>query len=313
MRCQPFIFLVSSALMSIDPRYYTLSGKFSFTGFLGLLLAIPIGTALFGIAYGYASVYWPFSWFNVISCVIYAGACGFLVSVAGYTAHVRSMALMRWLGSLTGLFAWYFGWAFWFYAWSDEQLFPWDPRDLASWIYDLAETGSWTALWVTPKGIALYLVWIIEAGIIFIVVNFLSTASISGSVYCESCRNWAEPDTLEPPLEALADEDPLLKALEDGRMDLLEHLRPAAPEATLALQIQIDSCRMCKQVHSLSLFELRRSFDPNGEASVEKAELLSLLKIKTEDAQHLREFMKSLAPPESNGPAIVSAKAEQST
>lgn len=116
-----------------DIRYYTHSGKFSGTGLLVVLILIPVGTALLGLIYGYVSVYWPFSWFNVLSCLLYAAGCGIFISTAGYTAHIRNVALMRWLGSLTGLFAWYFGWAFWFYAWSDEHLFPWDPRDLADW------------------------------------------------------------------------------------------------------------------------------------------------------------------------------------
>lgn len=116
---------------------------------------------------------------------------------------------------------------------------------------------------------------------------------MENSVYCEHCADWTETEVLEPRLEALADDQPLVKALEEGRFELLKHLKPVGEKWSLALQFQLDSCKSCQQSHYLTVQELTNAPNQNGEEAISATDLMRFFHLKPAQASELSDSMSA--------------------
>ena len=129
------------------------------------------GGVAFGVAfvYAYAIRYIPWVYLNVIATGIYAFLVGAAAGLVG-----------RWMGVGTGLSSFfaglfnivaavYFGWVAYIYVITEQKLLTLDVGNIFRIMGVIAEKGSWSIFGWTPKGGALYTVWVLEAVIILLI------------------------------------------------------------------------------------------------------------------------------------------------
>jgi len=116
---------------------------------------------------------------------------GFVVAVAIRFIHLHPAALSLLVLGVLAIFAWV-----WFlFILSGWQWLILDPIAIWGALVELGAEGIWTFENTTPKGWALYGLWIFEAFLTIVVP--VAIVGTNPKPYCEACRTWTRQH-LEP-------------------------------------------------------------------------------------------------------------------
>jgi hypothetical protein len=271
----------------MNGRTYEHSGRLGTGPLLVPLIAVP-ATLLLGLVYGYADAYCPIAgWVSILIVGAYTAAVSCAVGAAGTFGKVRNSGFLALSGAAAGLLALYAGWAAFDAAILGRGAPPSEPGPgylellahptvvmrIAS---AIAEHGWYSIAGATPSGLALWLLWGVEA-----VVIVGGTAAIAGSwqsdtVFCEACDQWCD-DAERRPLLALPEGGvealgPAVEGKPDG-LALLERLAASAPSATTVLRVDLKRCPGCNTSDAVRLRLLTHGLDKNGKKTTETKDL----------------------------------------
>lgn len=276
----------------MNGREYEPSGQLGIGLVLIPAVAFPL-TLLFALAYAYADVYCPIAgWVTALIVAAYVFALGALVGQVGTWAKVRSEGFMALAGVATGLLGLYAAWAAFEVAVfnrgsTDEKLsyvvVLLSPGGMWGFARAIAQEGWYSIGGATPSGLALWLLWGIEA-----LVIVLGTAAIAGGwhsdhVFCEPCDRWCDDAETTPHLalpeggvEAIA---PAVEGRADG-VTVLEGLAPIAADAPSLLKVDLKRCPTCEQTFAVRLRLVTNGVDEKGNKRTETKDLSKRLLVE---------------------------------
>ena len=267
-------------------RYYRSSGAFSP---LGIAITLGVGivaTAILSLIYGYALAWIPFIYINVFIILGYGFGVGMAVNFGGKMGKMRNRGVMLGLGLLVGLVAEYAGWVVWLYAMSSQTVLIFNPSELWDAITTLAEVGVWNLKGWTPTGVALYLMWGIEA---VMVIGLATVMGASGAddPYCERCQAWVDKSEALGPFSPELSGD-FLTDLESEKYEALSGL-VTCPPADLFVQAELNHCPGCNQLHLLTLKTVALSLDKDGKTQRSEQPISEHLLVTSEVHKTIRD------------------------
>ena len=271
--------------MAANPLYYEHSGHF---GIFGQLLMIVFGGAtaiVLGALYGYLLWYNPFVYVNFIATIVYGALCGMSVGLAAKWGKMRNAAMVLLFGLAAGLFGLYTGWVAWLHALTEQSYFaPDNPAGLLALfavIAAVAEEGVWTMFGWTPKGGALYTIWVGEAVMIVgcAVLGSINFVDESANTFCDRCNRWAEDLYTSPLLTDVLSAGALKTALE--RRDyqpLLELQTVVSPDVPGSYtRVSVQGCSKCRAFFCLDVERVELGTDSDGDRTEKASHLIDTL------------------------------------
>jgi hypothetical protein len=284
---------------------YRHSGKISLVGLLAGAAATFVGGPVLATIYSVAIAYIPFIYLNAILSGVFGAGVGFVVAFAMKSGKVRNTWLIMTMAFGATLFAHYIGWMVWvavmFFRADAEVpvlalLFPPTFFEIVG---ELASEGVWTiGRSDTPvSGFFLWLVWCIEALVVFGASLVVAFTTAEGEPFCEACENWcrAHEDVLR--LTGHADSGALsTRVLAHDLSVLTEATRPDPSEQTWH-QVDLCLCDKCGGTNTLTLSHVTLSYDKKGNAQTKKRSLVERMLLSNEQSSWVRGVASSAPAP----------------
>ncbi|MGA9523942.1 MAG: hypothetical protein WBV82_20945, partial [Myxococcaceae bacterium] len=200
-------------------------------------------------------------------------------------------------GLVVALASYYLSWAVWMFAFLhrqdvDANLLEIVTQPGALWelIGKVNEVGAWSIKGATPTGVALWVLWALEAVLVIGAAVLLAHVSLD-TPYCETCRLWAtEAERVSE--TASVDTAEVKRRLGLGDLAVLEGAGPRAPDAQMWLRLDVHSCARCNQLHTLSVIQLKLDKDGKSQNST----VVDKLWVTSADVERIRRLNASLAP-----------------
>lgn len=258
-----------------EERYYKHSGAFSISGIVSMLTVGVIVALAGGALYGFLNGLIPFIYFVFFLAV----GTGFLAGIStGFIAKlfkIRNMFAVAATAFLVGIVAVYASWVTWIYFSSDFTMLTFSPLDILDVMSNVSEKGLWSIFGWTPKGWALYLIWLIEAGLITLISMGIAYSHLDEKAFCEMCNLWAEEKTEYGPFAPIeSDITEFVTKLEENRYEVLTELKKIAEEELLYLKIEVNQCSMCHDATYMSIKVVTVEFDDKNERSEDSDNIL---------------------------------------
>lgn len=251
--------------METGARFYKPSGKVPVMGIVhSLIWGILVGAVL-SFLYVPACIHIPFIFLNAIIWLFFAGISGIGVMASVKQCKVRNPFVASLLGAFSGISTVYIHWAVYCsftygFHWNDFFRFLSHPGELFDHISRIAEHGTWSigrfGSGVDVSGIALWIVWIIEAlGIIAFPV-FVSH-NLSSELFSESQNKWLDKDAVKSERELFSGSpDDLKTQLLRGDFSSLLTLKPNPSSSSAHTRVELTSSGDPNEIY-LSVYEVK--------------------------------------------------------
>ena len=215
---------------------YKPSGKFSPLSFIYFIVTTIIALPILGLIYAYLLWYIPIVYINFLITIGYACSVGFIINIFAISfGKVRNPFLGAFFGFLGAFFALYFHYAVWVdlvinsgevignsrlgitisnIKFLDVFALATQPQLLLDYILEINKIGTWGIRSATVSGTFLYVIWAIEALVVFVisvVVNYSGTKD----PFCELENAWYKSQKL-PKFNYIDDKITLLKAISNS-------------------------------------------------------------------------------------------------
>jgi hypothetical protein len=294
--------------------YYTESGVVPAVGpAAGLIVGILV-SLIGGAVYGYADHYIHFIYIRGFMTFGFGALIGWATAKTMVKAHVRntgSILLFTLVAAIVGYYTAWIAWLSALFANSNAMthLFLSSPRWVWHMILTLNALGVWSIQDGPPvSGFALWIVWLIEMGAIF-----LSALSVARSIarkrpFCENCSQWtvgprviASTATLDP-----AD---LRERLESRQFDFVPQLPVYNGVAPEYLEWNAYKCEACKDFNALSVVKIRVQRNKRGKTQRTRKTIIDKLLIAAPDLDRLQTRPVPAPAPPTTAPLPDSALA----
>lgn len=306
-------------------QYYKHSGKVTLAGpALGLIVGLPAAVAL-GFVYAYIDLYSPIVYLNVLLCMAFGAALGAVPGVVMRAGKVRNVPVALAVVAVVVLAGYYTCWIAWVCAVFDRyaerprdftQLdLALSPRALVDIVSALNEQGTWSIGHSysssssssnhnsNVSGIALGLVWLVEAGMIVTFAYLAARHFAAGLPFCEVCDRWCEKAVVLARL-APGDAEQTRRSMEAGDFGYLAHLRSAAGAAGTGAhwwQVEHHRCPKCDKLHVVTVNDVVLSVDRRGKQTQKKRPVVNRLVVAAEQMPGLRAAMAAPQMPPAYG------------
>jgi hypothetical protein len=288
-------------------HYYQPSNRFSVGGVLLLLSVGGVAAALLAFTYVYAVWYIPFIYVNFLLTLGFGFLLGVVLTQLVRTGKLRNPVLATILAAGVGLVACYVQWALYltlmFNMTSVESFgrrasvahtsFSADvmvgillnPGSILEAMSELAASGSWSLMGVTPSGIFLYLIWLVEAAVI-VGAPVLLVRNQATEPFSETANEWAEEEELPVLVAHISDPAATRASLE---ADDFSALRPLAedPERMFA-RLKLHCAPNDTACAFLSLENVTVSIDDKAKESETTTNVVEYLRVSAQRCQELR-------------------------
>ena len=250
-------------------KLYEHSGNLGISVPLILLGGISGAVILAGI-YSAAIVYIPIGGsISFLFTFAFAFGLGYMNSWLGYLGKCRNINLINIMGLGTALIGLYWAWVFFVYFLLSKTgaqglnllKMSTSPVVLFDVIKSINSTGWFTIKGATPTGIVLWVLWSIEALIVFFFAFELSSSKIDERVFCEDCNEWApEGDDIDLDLPETPEE---IQQIAQGEFSIISQLYKADKNFFPRLIIKPVACLGCSRTRAIRLVlaELQASED----------------------------------------------------
>lgn len=272
--------------MSSTNRPYAHSGKLG--GSLVVVPLVGVAAAVFlAMVYAFVTVHVPIA--GYISILFILGlslGVGYACSFALIRSHCRNPKAAAIMGFLIGVFTLYADWV-WFefvllrdagvdIPWSEVPRLFLEPGTIWDVAKDISETGWYSIFGMTPKGVFIWILWLIEAVIVIGIITVMSAAAIPDRTYCEPCRVWAA-DSPEKRLQ-LTEDQALLERAWAGDIEALSLLPLAIRREYPQLAIETSACPRCEDTNTYRVNVIQ----PDNEGKEQSAPLTQRVLISEE-------------------------------
>jgi hypothetical protein len=220
--------------------YYKPSGKISVLSILICSLAVLLGTILIGIIYTYAVWYIPLIYINFLLTIGSGFALFILISFLTHRFKSRSKLFDMAISVIASVLLVYVNWVIWVdlvlnsgetYGIDNQigitvsgssisgvlELFL-NPKEVLNYANIINGYGTWGIKGGTVSGTFLWIIWIIEAAILFGFTPFM-TLFKEAEPFCEIENEWAEKKEVNHTFKFVANGDELKRDLENNKFE----------------------------------------------------------------------------------------------
>ncbi len=215
--------------------HYQHSGKAPAAGILITLTGGLIAGVVLGLIYGFL-IYWsPFVYINAFVTFGFGVAIAGVVGALGVAGKIRNVAILSAIALVVSLVGYYVHWAVWVarFTATDIVSVATSPGPLWEVVVSVNALGPWSIFGWTPAGVALWIIWGIEA---FVIVGF-GTMSARGWIdlpFCERTGQWTTEETLPAHFQPVDINRPA-----DTPQSLLESLQPLDGPSSAFTEVSI--------------------------------------------------------------------------
>ena len=308
--------------------YYRNSGRTPIVRlFLALLTILP-AVAIAGGVYALIAAHLPMLRFAKLVLILAALLmAGFAFAIGGLTgkmlmwARVRNLAMVWIVAVLAAVVAWYVSWVTWEWhmftqAEPDIPKIPFlfglfiRPRAVWSFANAINRVGTFGLKNDTIKGPFLWILWLIEAGVVLGVASIVPYRMVRRLAFCESCQKWGRNREGILSVGPAEDEERLRARLALKDLSALEELGPADFSAPRRLRVDLQNCQTCDQMHLLSVYRIDVGYK-DGNRTEKAKPLVDRLWLDPAQARTVEEIRDRLYSGPS-APAEQPAAAEES-
>lgn len=246
--------------------YYRHSGIIPPIGVICIILFGTICAVFLGGIYGFAAHAIPYAMLRILLPLFYGSAIGWIIGTTGKKCKIRNPYVLLFTGIIFGIFAVYTEWVSWLFAVSQRKLLLLSPMELFLTIKIIAVQGVWSFKGTTPKGWALYTIWMAEASVIIGCCAYFSYKIVKSSAFCETCNLWLEKDTPLSFLTPIDNAAELKTQISSGNWAILTGLKfnPGIQHYT---RLELSSCGSCKNLFILTVKDITIETDSKGKQS----------------------------------------------
>ena len=243
-------------------HFYKPSGRFGPLAIPLLLISGGTAAAILAYLYSYAVFYIPFVYLNFFLTLGFGLLVGAATGVGGTLGRSRSGLLGAVGGIVTGAGAVYFSWVVYVHVVFEGDVWLFEPAPLLDAVLAIAEEGVWQIRSIRPTGIALYIIWAIEA-LIIMGGSLALGAGMAMQPFCESCGRWVDDEKKLQPLSALRDPGALKRQMEAGDLSQLQELTAGQVDQIHSV-VQFKACPGCSQFRLVSVQAISVKKDNKG-------------------------------------------------
>jgi hypothetical protein len=158
----------------------------------------------------------------------------------------------------------------------------------------VAKEGTWGLMSDTPvRGILLWIVWVVEAGIILGIAAIYPYERVRKRPYCEQTRMWMKQKEEIFPLEIISNPEAFKSSLDQGDFSKLKALKPAPPNSMSFTQLEL---RNSPVLFLATIKHLDIKIDKKGKEEKKENIIAEYLVVTSEDYEALRRMQP--APPD---------------
>lgn len=275
---------------------------YSHSGRLGTgLFVIPVvgivASSVLAVAYAYADVYIPLAGYvSFILTFAFAAGVGFAISHSAVMAKCRNTGFVYVAGFITSLLALYASWVAFAYVLLRRELSS--DMDITIWgmfaepgrIWELAcflnEDGWYSISSWTPKGVALWILWSIEAVIVIGTITLIAGHEVSSRVFCERCERWCRPVNDMMHL-MVTDNDDLMARIAGGNLVAMGELPIAPATTTPFFRIGMSRCDSCTDTATFRMQLVGHQQKKDGELEEQTTEIFGNRMLTAEQMKRL--------------------------
>ena len=248
---------------------------------------------MLGIIYGIGTGLCPFIYINALITWGYGTVLGITLGKVAKSMKFPNTTIGSMLTAGIGIFGTYTAWIGWIFYASNWEAIAWHPADVAAIMKQLAAEGGWSIFSFTPKGIVLYLIWLLEAGIIifFTRSKYLESVSLP---YCEHCQQWAEKFSVYLPLKQIQDGDSVRASLEAEGYQALDDLQIDAEATDQFGQASLFQCERCDNLNVLTLSNVKVTVDKEGNANTENEPVVANILVSLAACNRLKPLEEAM-------------------
>jgi hypothetical protein len=281
---------------------YRHSGKITL---VGIPLTVSLGVitaAVLGLVYSYIIVYDPIIYLNALCTVLFGLATGWAVATGARIGKIRNPYLAGAYGLLFGCAGLYFAWVadYWARTESPFELAAFEPSELKDYITFFYDNGMWSisnhgGKGTTVSGIALAIIWFIEACTVIGAATYMAFKSIADSPFCEACNQWVKRN----PGAALVKYSAVVRqGLAAGNLAVLDNALGASKTEKVYTQLDLYSCAKCDNSIFLSASDVAITVDAKGNRKKNKTPLVKHLVVGADDVPRILAAGKRVSLPE---------------
>jgi len=257
-------------MASTNVRFYHHSGKAPLLGLIimGIIgfVTIPILAAIYALLVRYI----PFIYINALVVIGYAYVLSFVLSWAAKKGKIRNMVILGLAAFFFGVLADYIGWVVWLATLAGNPMFLLEfffPIDILQFITVIAEKGAWTLRGMTPTGMALYLVWFIEACIVIGGTTYLTVVSLASTPFCEDSDVWADKKSALGIFYPVKNISQFKNLVIQGSFTPFNELKPLSSFSDNYTLLEVYECEQCKSFFVLNVNDVVIKTDNKGRKS----------------------------------------------
>lgn len=261
--------------------YYEHSGSWTAGGVFMMSAAGFLSSAILGLVYGYFHYWNPFIYFNAAGTFFLGLIVGGVVGETGKFMDQRSTGMAAALGALMGLFTVAWAWSVWIKAAGLAPGFLFDPMEILAVIKAAAGKTVWQIKGITIEGLAVKVIWIMEAGVILILPLLVAAGMIGNAPYCERCGLWLpEPFKVEK-LAPIIEPENFRTNVERGIFAPAAALSRLNGEPSTYTRLEVSSCPGCRGINVFSAVACTVTKE-EGEVSVDEDLVVDQLLVNAE-------------------------------
>lgn len=273
--------------MPTGDLYYRHSGRAPMGGVVAMLLVAGVAQAVIAAVYGALVFFSPFIYFNFLGTLGVGFVGGWLIRKIGMATHVRNLPVYLLAAAVVGLVGLYAAWVGWTYALlersfiiniDDAPVSIFSPIALAYLIEQVGREGIWSigSDEQPVRGMMLYAVWLVEAGIL-VISPIVVAAAVRGEAYCEQTGCWLSEHTAIGPFEPISMPIDFRTKMEDGNFGVIGELKPLDHEPRNGerfAMITLSHAGQDQSTHLLSLNNVELKLDKQGKAQLSELPII---------------------------------------
>jgi hypothetical protein len=280
----------------VQPQFYRPSGRVSL---LGLFVAWIVGGVVASagaLVYAAVLVYNPSAYLGVFLPMAFGAAIGGMTAAAGKRFKIRNPIVLTVFATMLTMGGYLISWPPWMWLTLSrlEQpidfvavIFPPTFVDILGLMY---ENGVWTigtsSSGGAVSGVALGIVWLCEAVLIFGAAALTAYTVGAMGVFCETCEEWCVR-TKELLRHVGSSTTQLTHELSNRDLKSLERTPRAHPGSNEWVESDLYACR-CGATNTIDVFGCTRTFDRRGQPRVQRISLVKHLLITKQEADWTR-------------------------
>ena len=296
----------------VGDLYYRHSGRTPIVRLLAALTAVLPAAVVMAVVYGAAVVYLPkVGYVKLVLILAVLLVIGFGFGVGGVTgymlkwARVRSIAAVAVVSLLAAALAYYVSWVTWETLILGREGVEVPPLRLLARpdaVWGVATMINHTGTIVfgteeTPiKGPLLWVLWVVEAGVVVGIGSQVPVRMLRHLAYCEPCERWCgrHQGVLSV---GYGDEAALRSRLERKDLAVLQELGHADVDAARRFRVDLDNCPQCQDTHLLSVFRVDVTYQ-KGNRQEKAVRVIDRLRLSPAEAQWVRDTRERLWAPQ---------------